>query len=349
MVKPESLRSGHRMRCRLRRAIFSTSPGKYQVFWRVDGFDFEHQEQALKLLAIAFGGDPACTDCNRVLRLPGFLNRKYDPAHLVTVEYPCDSVWNSGRFQSRHRTCCDALPFRRRDPVSGAFPAKNSHSESDWAWVLRELAHGEDAAKLTQELASAAPINPILSTTRSAPSTWLRLGFGLSKGMPIDDVITMLEVRRSSEIPRALCSARAREIATTAQRMITRKRIALIHHAKENAMPLLEVTQARQISTSIRLTDTTAILTDRRHRCNEVRTRYQADGRKTEVMLCRRLFGAQRDDHLASPHADLHLHRRVRGSFPDLHCSLRSHPSGDSAATLLPARLRAVIGLRAPS
>lgn len=41
--------------------ILSTSPGKYQVLWRVDGFDFERQETTLKLLAITFGGDPACT------------------------------------------------------------------------------------------------------------------------------------------------------------------------------------------------------------------------------------------------------------------------------------------------
>src|SRR5271170_1472809 len=47
-------------------AILSTSPGKYQVLWRVVGFDFERQETTLKLLTIAFGGDPACTDCNRV-------------------------------------------------------------------------------------------------------------------------------------------------------------------------------------------------------------------------------------------------------------------------------------------
>ena len=40
------------------RDFISTSPGKYQVLWRVEGFDFEHQEQALKLLALAFGGDP---------------------------------------------------------------------------------------------------------------------------------------------------------------------------------------------------------------------------------------------------------------------------------------------------
>ena len=57
-------------------AIVSTSLGKYQVLWRVDGFTLEQQESALKLLTITFGGDPACTDCNRVLRLPGFLNCK---------------------------------------------------------------------------------------------------------------------------------------------------------------------------------------------------------------------------------------------------------------------------------
>ena len=73
--------------------ILSTSPGKYQVLWRVEGFDFDQQENTLKLLAIAFGGDSACTDRNRVLRVPGFRNCKYDPAHLVTVEYPSDSTY----------------------------------------------------------------------------------------------------------------------------------------------------------------------------------------------------------------------------------------------------------------
>src|SRR5271163_132639 len=66
-------------------AVLSTSLGKYQILWRVDGFTLEQQESALKLLAITFGGDPACTDCNRVLRLPGFLNCKYDPAYRLFV------------------------------------------------------------------------------------------------------------------------------------------------------------------------------------------------------------------------------------------------------------------------
>jgi hypothetical protein len=45
-------------------------------------------------------------------------------------------------------------------------------------------------------------------------------------GTPIDDIITLLEERRRFELPAALCSARAREIATTAQRMIARRNIA---------------------------------------------------------------------------------------------------------------------------
>ena len=80
-------------------AVLSTSLGKYQILWRVDGFTLEQQESALKLLAITFGGDPACTDCNRVLRLPGFLNCKYDPAYPVTIEYPGESTWNSDDFR----------------------------------------------------------------------------------------------------------------------------------------------------------------------------------------------------------------------------------------------------------
>ena len=79
--------------------ILSTSPDKYQVLWRVEGFDFDQQESTLKLLAIAFGGDSACTDRNRVLRVPGFRNCKYDPAHPVTVEYPSDSTYHPADFR----------------------------------------------------------------------------------------------------------------------------------------------------------------------------------------------------------------------------------------------------------
>jgi hypothetical protein len=205
-------------------AILSTSPGKYQVLWQVEGFDFERQEQMLKLLAVAFGGDPACTDCNRVLRVPGFLNHKYHPAHRVTVEYPSDSIWSPTDFRL-DRTAIDAMLFDHATP-SRKQPGKHSNSESDWAWVSGQLARGKDAVKVTRELASrrSDKPNPLYYAQRTVDVASARLW--LIEGIRIDDVITMLEVRRRFEIPSGLCSARAREIAATAQRMITRRRIA---------------------------------------------------------------------------------------------------------------------------
>jgi len=204
--------------------ILSTSPDKYQVLWRVEDFDFERQEQMLKLLAIAFGGDPACTDCNRVLRVPGFLNRKYDPAHRVTVEYPDDSIWTPDDFQLDAGTV-DAMLFRNAGACRKP-PSKHSNSESDWAWVSDQLAHGKDAVKLTRELASrrSDKPNPIYYAQRTVDVASARLWF--IEGVRFDDVITMLESRRRFEIPAALCSARAREIAATAQRMIARRKSA---------------------------------------------------------------------------------------------------------------------------
>jgi hypothetical protein len=205
-------------------ALLSTSPGKYQVLWHVEGFDFDAQESALKLLAIAFGGDPACTDCNRVLRLPGFLNRKYDPAHRVTVEYPCDSVWTPTDFRLDIATA-DAMLFNHAIP-SRKKPGEHSNSESDWAWVSHELAHGKDPVKLTRELASrrSDKPHPLYYAQRTVDVASARLW--LIESIRIDDVITMLESRRHFELPAGHCSARAREIATTAQRMIARRKIA---------------------------------------------------------------------------------------------------------------------------
>jgi RepB DNA-primase from phage plasmid len=204
-------------------AILSTSPGKYQVFWRVEGFDFEQQELTLKRLAIAFGGDPACTDCNRVLRIPGFLNRKYSPAHFVAVEYGEAQEWKLSDFRLDRVADKVALPHRG---VARSASHKDTRSEQDWAWVCAQLAQGGDAGELADELASCRSdkANPLYYAQRTIDVASARQW--LLNGAPIDDVITMLADRRRFELPTALCSARAREIATTAQRMIARRKIA---------------------------------------------------------------------------------------------------------------------------
>jgi hypothetical protein len=232
-------------------AIVGTSAGKYQVLWRVENMPFEQQESLLKMLAITFGGDPACTDCNRVLRVPGFLNQKYTPAPMVTVEYLSDSTSQAEDFlfpnpvmnrelirplidhanvTARHSDS-DGFEDASPDPIRALTgplkpTGKHSHSESDWAWSLGELARGKDPLKLTRTLAErrAEKSNPVYYAQRTVDvaSAWL----WLTDGVPMADVITMLQVRRRFQIPDRLCSARAHEIAFTAQRMIARKKIA---------------------------------------------------------------------------------------------------------------------------
>jgi hypothetical protein len=213
-------------------AILSTSPDKYQLLWKVEGFGFDQQESTLKQLAIAFGGDSACTDRNRVLRVPGFRNCKYDPAHLVTVEYPSDSIYRPADFRLD-----DSLPNAVL-PLCGSArtysTAKNTHSEQDWAWAVQQLSLGEDAEKLTMTLASrrSDKPNPLYYAQRTIDIASARLS--LIEGIAIEDVITMLERRRSAELPAPLCSSRAMEIVATAERMIARTKFASIHHPKEN-------------------------------------------------------------------------------------------------------------------
>ena len=221
---PGSLRSGHRMACPYRPPSFRPSTGKYQVLWQVDGFDFAQQEETLKRLVLAFGGDPACTDCNRVLRIPGFLNRKYSPAYSVAVEYLSDAVVHPQDFRLPDSPALATLPLR--GTARHGNPRKDSYSELDWAWACDHVVQGKDAAELTRELASrrSDKPNPLYYAQRTIDIASARQWFLVDA--PIDDVITTLIDRRRFELPAALCSARAREIAATAERMVARRKFA---------------------------------------------------------------------------------------------------------------------------
>jgi hypothetical protein len=156
-------------------AVLSTSLGKYQILCRIGNFTLEQQESTLKLLTISFGGAPASMDCNRVLRLPGFRNCKNDPSYPITVKYVCDSTSNPGDFRL-DIPAANALPLPDAIP-SRKDPGKHTNSEHDWAWILHELAHGKDGAKLTRTIASRRSDNPVASARLC-----------LNEGVPMEDV-----------------------------------------------------------------------------------------------------------------------------------------------------------------
>ena len=164
-------------------AIVSTSPGKYQVLWRVEGFAFAQQESTLKVLAITFGGDPACTDCNRVLRLPGFLNQKYDPAHPVTVEYRRDSISHPEDFRLDIQTLKGEL---LRGPIGPGKPnGKALAFRAGLGMGSRGISPREGPGQTDSNAwPNGVRTNPIPSTTRNEQLMLHPPGCGCLKAFP---------------------------------------------------------------------------------------------------------------------------------------------------------------------
>ena len=134
--------------------VLNTSPDKFQVVWKVEGITLEEAEALQHAMVREFRGDPAATDSTRVLRLPGFANKKYDRDFYVQAKVDSTQTYHLRDFKvpidsqeaPRHRN--EEAPSRSR--VSGAVM---SQSEHDWAYAKRALARGDDAEEIIRRIA----------------------------------------------------------------------------------------------------------------------------------------------------------------------------------------------------
>jgi hypothetical protein len=144
-------------------SIVQSSPDKFQLHWRVKGFDKAEAERMMRGMAHEFGGDRAATDVARVMRVPGFLNRKEDyraNPPLVTLEHSekPDKTRLVGpqSFPERfYREVERVRQMEQEKPTGPRLPGKEhgvSQSERDWAWVMGELEKGRDPGSLRSEL-----------------------------------------------------------------------------------------------------------------------------------------------------------------------------------------------------
>jgi hypothetical protein len=131
----------------------NTSPGKYQLVWRVENVSPEQAEALLRAMARTFGGDPAATDSTRVLRIPGFKNRKYETEFLVQAEKHTGRVYHLLDFPlPSDPTPSDFRP-RRQAALRSSEPRPLTQSEHDWAYAKRALSRGNDPAEIVRRIA----------------------------------------------------------------------------------------------------------------------------------------------------------------------------------------------------
>jgi len=132
--------------------VLDTSPGKHQVVWRVEGIDQEQAESMLRAIADQFGGDPAATDSTRVLRLPGFANKKYDEEFIVQVHHESNQVYHARDFMVQEDS--PETPRHLGDESGRRLSqGHKSQSEHDWAYAKRALARGDDPEVVIQRIA----------------------------------------------------------------------------------------------------------------------------------------------------------------------------------------------------
>jgi hypothetical protein len=132
--------------------ILTTSPEKFQVVWRVADIAQDHAESLLRAMARTFRGDPAATDSARVLRLPGFLNQKYDEKFLVTAERLSDRVYGIHHFKLRIEHG-DSLYQPTQRPQEKTRNGQPSQSEHDWAYAKSALAKGANPEEVIRNIA----------------------------------------------------------------------------------------------------------------------------------------------------------------------------------------------------
>ena len=134
--------------------VLNSSPEKHQVVWKVEGMNLEEAEGLLHAMARDFGGDPAATDATRVLRVPGFANKKYETNFYVEARRESTETYHLRDFklhidsQDSPRHNYDNRAKRESSPR-----ANLSQSEHDWAFAKRALARGDDPEEIIRQIA----------------------------------------------------------------------------------------------------------------------------------------------------------------------------------------------------
>src|SRR6202046_2289730 len=134
--------------------VLDTSPGKHQVVWKVSGFSQDEAESLLHSLANQFGGDIAATDSTRVLRLPGFANRKLPEEFIVQARQESSAVYGRSDFTIDEDSPEAPRQFGEAQERRPKVPTDHkSQSERDWAYAKRALARGDDPEDVIQRIA----------------------------------------------------------------------------------------------------------------------------------------------------------------------------------------------------
>ena len=185
--------------------VLNTSPEKYQVVWKVDGFDKPDASEALRALQEAYGGDPAAKDLARVFRIPGFQNRKYPERHVVMAARLREETAVPHEFDIEAAVTKAAENVQRSVDRGLVKPDRDrglsdtlSQSERDWAYARKRAAMGHDPADIKKAMMDhreGEKRNEAYYANRTVDRAWVSVQADAGMGWE-----EMREVIRNSQI-----------------------------------------------------------------------------------------------------------------------------------------------------
>jgi hypothetical protein len=184
--------------------VLTSSPGKFQVVWKVEGMSLEEAESLLHAMAREFSGDPAATDATRVLRLPGFANKKYETDFYVEARRESAETYHLRDFKL-HIDAQDSPRFNyhNRSRRESTPRSTLSQSEHDWAFAKRALARGDHPEEVIRRIAqhrTTDKSNPEYYARHTVEKALAELG-GTSRNVSTDASQSPLEERTPPNEP----------------------------------------------------------------------------------------------------------------------------------------------------
>lgn len=152
-------------------AVVRSSKRNYQVIWHAapDAWTPAQAEDTMRRLAHRYNGDSSVADVARVMRLPGFNNRKPNRENAPVVWTPHAGEPTRPDAFTRLPPTPD-LPAAARDQPPSDKPHTVSQSERDWAYAKDQLRSGTPLETVINTLEKRRPDkhNPRQYATRTA-------------------------------------------------------------------------------------------------------------------------------------------------------------------------------------
>lgn len=168
-------------------AVVRSSRQNYQVIWHTtpSAWTPDAAEDAMRRLAGHYKGDSSVSDVTRVMRLPGFRNKKPERDDAPVVWTPHDGGPVRPELFA-HLPPPQAAPVRRDKRAKDTTRRELSQSDRDWAYVKDQLRRGTQPQRLVAHLEQTRQDkhNPRDYAERTVRKARAALGLAQTRAVP---------------------------------------------------------------------------------------------------------------------------------------------------------------------